>query len=117
MKVLENYSWPGNVRELENVIERAVVLETSNLITKSSLPDDITGTQTVPIGAVPHIETDGPIDLETTMDEIEKSMLLKALSKSDGMINKAAKMLNLSFRSMRYRVKKHQLKGKVQIDE
>ncbi len=117
MKILEQYSWPGNVRELENVVERAVVLETSDLITPASLPDDIKDTHSSTITSLPQIETDGPIDLENTMDEIEKSILLKALSKSDGMINKAAKMLNLSFRSMRYRVKKHQLKGKVQIDE
>ncbi len=117
MKILEKYSWPGNVRELENVIERAVVLETSGLITAASLPDDISGTEASIVGSFPQIETDGPIDLESTMDEIEKSMLLKALSKSDGMINKAAKSLNLTFRSMRYRVKKHKLKGKIQIDE
>ncbi|MEE9498629.1 MAG: helix-turn-helix domain-containing protein [Nitrospinaceae bacterium] len=39
-------------------------------------------------------------------------MLLGALSKTDGMINKAAKLLNLSFRSMRYRVKKHNINAK-----
>ena len=117
MKMLEQYHWPGNVRELENVIERAVVLETTPQVTVMSLPDEITGSQPRAISSLPEFDRDGNIDLENTMDEIEKTMLIKALNKSDGMINKAAKMLNLSFRSMRYRVKKHQLKGKVQIDE
>ncbi len=115
--LLEKYSWPGNVRELENVIERAVVLETTEQITKASLPDEIVGGRSPVPARLPDIDSQDSIDLESTLDEIEKSMLLKALNKSDGIINRAAKMLNLSFRSMRYRVKKHQLKGKIQIDE
>ncbi len=117
MKILERYHWPGNVRELENVIERAVVLETSSQITVDSLPDEIVGARPRPLSSLPELGREGSIDLENTMDEIEKSMLIKALSKSDGKINKAAEMLKLSFRSMRYRIKKHQLKGKIQIDE
>ena len=115
--LLEKYAWPGNVRELENVIERAVVLETTQQITKASLPDEIVGGRRPVPARLPDIDSQDSIDLESTLDEIEKSMLLKALNKSDGIINRAAKMLNLSFRSMRYRVKKHQLKGKIQIDE
>lgn len=113
IKVLENYDWPGNVRELENVMERAVVLEAQETIQISSLPEELLGaTTSVADNMVPSL-TDEPIDLESTLDKIEKKMLLGALDKSDGMINKAAKLLNLSFRSMRYRVKKHNLKGKI----
>ncbi|CAI2718098.1 sigma-54-dependent transcriptional regulator [Nitrospina watsonii] len=113
IKALENYDWPGNVRELENVMERAVVLETQDTIQVSSLPEELLGASTsVADNIVPPL-TDEPIDLESTLDKIEKKMLLGALDKSDGMINKAAKLLNLSFRSMRYRVKKHNLKGKM----
>ncbi|MCF8720408.1 sigma-54-dependent transcriptional regulator [Nitrospina gracilis] len=113
IKVLENYDWPGNVRELENVMERAVVLEAQETIQVSSLPEELLGaTTSVADNMVPSL-TDEPIDLESTLDKIEKKMLLGALDKSDGMINKAAKLLNLSFRSMRYRVKKHNLKGKI----
>jgi two-component system, NtrC family, response regulator PilR len=109
MRFFENYTWPGNVRELENVIERAVVLETGESIQKSSLPEEI-------FGAISNIQVPSmdkeKVDLERTLDEIEKKMLSNALIQSDGIINKAAKQLNLSFRSMRYRIKKHQLKGK-----
>jgi len=88
-----------------------VVLETGETIKSSSLPDEVLG---IPEGSgVSSLEFSGhPIDLEETLDNYEKNMLLGALNESEGMINKAAKLLNLSFRSMRYRVKKHNLKGK-----
>ena len=52
------------------------------------------------------------VDLEETLNQIEKKMIANALIRSDGIINKAAKKLNLSFRSMRYRIEKHKLKNK-----
>ncbi|MZH04545.1 MAG: sigma-54-dependent Fis family transcriptional regulator [Nitrospinae bacterium] len=108
MRYFENYSWPGNVRELENAIERSVVLETGELIQKSSLPEEIFGI--VPGGQiqVPNLSKES-IDLERTLNQIEKTMISNALVQSDGIINKAAKQLNLSFRSMRYRIQKHKL--------
>ena len=111
LKVFEQYSWPGNVRELENVIERAVVLETEERIRKTSLPDELLGQLSPDKTQVPELDQNN-IDLERTLDQIEKKMIANALIRSDGIINKAAKKLNLSFRSMRYRIEKHKLKGK-----
>jgi two-component system, NtrC family, response regulator PilR len=116
LNLLENYSWPGNVRELENVIERAVVLETENLIQASSLPGGVSGDKKSS-SEVALPSSDQPVDLEKTLDQIEKKMLLGALDQSNGIINKAAKQLNLSFRSMRYRIQKHKLKGKEEADD
>lgn len=109
--VFERYSWPGNVRELENVIERAVVLESENRIRKSSLPDELLGQLSSDKIQVPDLDYNN-VDLEKTLDQIEKKMITNALMRSDGIINKAAKNLNLSFRSMRYRIEKHKLKNK-----
>ncbi|MBT3922588.1 MAG: sigma-54-dependent Fis family transcriptional regulator [Nitrospina sp.] len=111
LKVFESYSWPGNVRELENVIERAVVLETEKKIRKISLPDELLGQISPDKIKVPEMDQNN-IDLEKTLDQIEKKMIVNALMRSDGIINKAAKNLNLSFRSMRYRIEKHKLKNK-----
>jgi transcriptional regulator with PAS, ATPase and Fis domain len=111
LKVFEQYSWPGNVRELENVIERAVVLETEERIRKTSLPDELLGQLSPDKTQVPELDQNN-IDLERTLDQIEKKMIANALIRSDGIINKAAKKLNLSFRSMRYRIEKYKLKGK-----
>jgi two-component system response regulator PilR (NtrC family) len=116
MRLFENYSWPGNVRELENVIERAVVLETGETIQKSSLPEEIIGIMPAGHIQVPNLDAE-KIDLERTLDQIEKKMLSNALFQADGIINKAAKQLNLSFRSMRYRIQKYQLKGKSKDNE
>jgi two-component system response regulator PilR (NtrC family) len=115
MSLMEKYSWPGNVRELENVIERAVVLEAGDTIQVSSLPEGISG-DAEPSTEMTLPSTDQPMDLEKTLDQIERKMISGALDQSNGIINKAAKQLNLSFRSMRYRIQKHKLKGKDEPD-
>ena len=116
IRLMEQYSWPGNVRELENVIERAVVLEVGDTIQISSLPDGISG-DAEPSSEMTLPSSDQPVDLEKTLDQIEKKMIRGALDQSNGIINKAAKQLNLSFRSMRYRIQKHKLKGKEETDD
>lgn len=110
--MMEAYHWPGNVRELENAIERAVVLETSDKIQCSSLPDELMNCEKNMGEWLPTVDDAKPMGLEETLDQIEKKMLQGALDKTGGIIIKAADILNLSFRSMRYRLEKHKLKGK-----
>lgn len=115
MRVLENYPWHGNIRELENVIERAVTLEPTNVIRLSSLPHHIV---TTPIKEVPIIDLpEEGIDLQRHLDEITKRLILQALERTNWNQTKAAKLLKLSFRSMRYYVQKFNLKSLHNIDD
>jgi DNA-binding NtrC family response regulator len=110
MSLLEQYFWPGNVRELENVIERAVVLEMDRMVHVSSLPAEIVDRSEPLDDLIPSLDAEN-IDLEKTLDQIEKKIIRGALNQTNGIINKAAERLNLSFRSMRYRIQKHKLKN------
>lgn len=110
MKTLEQFNWPGNVRELENVVERAVVLESSNLIKVKSLPESITSIKEKSKLKIPEFSEDG-MDLEKYVDKIEKEVITMALNKTNGILNKAASLLNLSLRSFRYRLQKHNIKN------
>ncbi len=114
MRVLENYTWPGNVRELENVIERAVTLEPSDVIRLSSLPQQIVSTpnEKAPIIDLP----EKGIDLQKHLDEIAKRLIFLSLERTNWNQTKAAKLLNISFRSMRYYVKKFNLKSLLDFD-
>jgi len=106
MACLEACDWPGNVRELENVIERACTLERGNLISVGSLPEAIQMPEAIPEAEeVAELPKEG-IDLERALADIERYYIERALHRTGGAKKKAAEMLNLSFRSMRYRLKK-----------
>ncbi len=106
MAVLCDYDYPGNVRELENLIERAVTLESADRITRASLPELHHKPKSAP-SVTPGTEIpEGGIDLERMMGEIERDLLEKALERSGGVRKEAAKLLGISFRSLRYRLAK-----------
>ena len=110
MRALLSYDFPGNVRELENIIERATIIETKDVISLGSLPPNVTklGTREEINVPFPRDLADGEVvSLDEEMDRLEKSMLLRALEKTGGNKTEAAKLLNISFRSMRYRLEKH----------
>ncbi len=112
MACLVEYDYPGNVRELENAIERAVALEMDNLISPSSLPPAIRSST----GAHRRLEHPSPpqveippegVDLEKLVAEYEKGIIMEALRKTGGVKKEAAKLLGISFRSMRYKLSKY----------
>jgi two-component system response regulator PilR (NtrC family) len=110
MRALISYDFPGNVRELENILERATIIETKDVISLDSLPPNVTkmGTrEDVVIPFSPDFLDGEGVSIDAEMDRLEKSMLLKALEKTGGNKTEAAKLLNISFRSMRYRLEKH----------
>lgn len=93
LEILEAYNWPGNVRELENVIERAVVLTKSRIITRSSLPGYILGFPAA--RAEEFISQTEDFNLKHQTQEFQKRLILLALRRAKGIQKKAAEALGL----------------------
>jgi two-component system response regulator PilR (NtrC family) len=111
LEMLTAYDWPGNIRELENVLERAVALESTPSILPDSLPQNIRG-EAARVPGVPASEIlpASGFDLEAHVKEIEMGYIAEALKRAGGVQVKAAELLGMSFRSFRYYVKKYNLK-------
>ncbi|HAP66708.1 MAG TPA: Fis family transcriptional regulator [Nitrospinae bacterium] len=108
MEMLERYIWRGNIRELENVIERAVTLETNDNIQADSLSDEIRNYRGEHLKTISEIPSEG-VNLEDYITKIEKDIILSALEKTGWVKKKAAELLNMSFRSFRYKLQKYDI--------
>ncbi|MBU1168942.1 MAG: sigma-54 dependent transcriptional regulator [Proteobacteria bacterium] len=109
VELLTKYDFPGNVRELENLIERSVALSTTNIILPESL--SLSTYKRRWIEGVPNRRFDlqdvqHGVQLDDVMDSIEKAYIKKALECANGKKSKAARLLDITFRSMRYRCEK-----------
>jgi len=115
-KVLEcfaGYHWPGNVRELENFIERGVALEKGAVISAGSLPAEViynldasqaSGADWLTLlGA-------GDFNFNQYIDNLSKSIIIKALELNSGNVKKTARLLQVNYRSLRYLIEKYNLK-------
>ena len=105
LNILLNYSYPGNIRELENIIERAVVMETGPSLSPESLPPTLTRPASPGGGADLRLPEEG-LDLEETLAELERRFIHQALERCGHNKTQAARLLGLSFRSFRYRLEK-----------
>ncbi|MBL8600582.1 MAG: sigma-54-dependent Fis family transcriptional regulator [Myxococcales bacterium] len=103
-RALLGYDWPGNIRQLENAVERAVTLAQGNTVALDDLPPEALGAR-LSEGAEVALGKEG-LDLEATLERIERSLLRQALERAGGVRTNAAKILGLSFRSFRYRLQK-----------
>jgi two-component system response regulator PilR (NtrC family) len=99
---LERYDFPGNVRELENVIEHAVALSSGSEIGADDLPE-LRATKLVEAPA--EFPPDG-VDLDRLLSDFERLWVTRALEQTGGVRKRAAALLGISFRSLRYRLEK-----------
>jgi DNA-binding NtrC family response regulator len=105
LRVLQAYSWPGNVRELENVIERTVALEGTEMISSGSLPEHLRGDREEPIVERMGLPEEG-LDIDEYVDNVRRSLMRQALEKTDGHQKKASELLRMSYRAFRYHAEK-----------
>lgn len=128
---LNQYDWPGNIRELQNTIERSVILSSTDTLEKILVPTASQTISVVPSGpAAPSIEAAGQtstspllgddhfrvdmggdeFSLENRLEQIERAYIMAALERTNGHLTNAAKILGISFRSIRYKVQKLDIK-------
>jgi len=106
VETLQRYSFPGNVRELENILERALTLSDGREIQPDdlALPEAETPSDQADASLLP--EPPEGVQLEDYLENIERAAILKALEQTDNNKTAAAKVLGITFRAMRYRLKK-----------
>ena len=98
------YRWPGNVRQLENVLERLLVLSSSDLITDEDLPEEI-GRAPVASGLLwPELPDEG-----ISLEAVERDLISRALDRFSGNQTYAARYLDISRRTLIYRMEKYGL--------
>ena len=104
-RALKTYPFPGNVRELENIIERAVALSDGSMLGLADLPDEV----------VDAVAMKGPMSVELpefgcrlddVLADVERTLILQALDRTGSVRKAAAKLLGVTFRSLRYRLNK-----------
>jgi DNA-binding NtrC family response regulator len=101
MKVLEQYHWPGNVRELRNVIERAVILSSTEFLELKHLPPYVTETPAQPAPAGTAALTAG-----MTVEEAENRLILLTLDHARGNKTRAAEILGISLKTLHNKLNK-----------
>jgi len=106
--LLMKYDYPGNVRELENIIERAVVIARNEVLSLEDLPFREEAMAASSGGGMPE-EGDGR--LRSAMEQLERQMIKEAMEKTGDHQTRAAEMLGLSERMLRYKLKKYGLKS------
>lgn len=105
-RLLEDYSYPGNIRQLESALERAILLCENDTITLEDLPPEMTaGSRPASSGDLFKLPPDG-----VNFEDVERSLIMQAMDRTDNNITKSAKLLGLTFRTLQYRLEKFGIK-------
>ncbi|WP_153109612.1 sigma-54-dependent transcriptional regulator [Propionivibrio limicola] len=102
MQALSRYAYPGNVRELENILERATALCSNDIVT----PDDLQLAAGTGVDGVGSVEGRAGETLDDLVNRVEKQAILDALAKTGFNRTAAARLLGVTFRSLRYRIER-----------
>lgn len=101
-KALLGYDWRGNVRELRNVVERAMILGSGDIISLEAFPDDI---RRVDVGAAPSYEEETSLSLKRASRELERTLIVRALNRTGGNRSQASVLLEISYPSLLQKIK------------
>lgn len=108
LKLLMGYSWPGNVRQLESIIERAYIMCEGNVIDVEHIPEEVNQGSVKNIPEQIDIPDEG-IDFET----VEKELIKKAFVKAEGKVSVAARLLNMPYDKLWFKIKKMKERGEL----
>ncbi|HVF46920.1 MAG TPA: sigma-54 dependent transcriptional regulator [Pyrinomonadaceae bacterium] len=100
-RLLEDYSYPGNVRQLESALERAILLCENDIVTLEDLPPEMTQMTSAAPGDRFKLPPEG-----VNFEDVERSLIMQAMDRTDNNITKSAKLLGLTFRTLQYRLEK-----------
>ncbi len=105
LETFRRYRWPGNVRELEHTLEQIFILKTGPVVSREDLPEKLRappperGDITLPPGGL-------------VLEDLEQDLIRQALDRSGGRLKEAAELLGLSYKTLQYRLKKHDIDRK-----
>lgn len=113
-QTLQTYTWPGNIRELQNILERAAIICGGDTISTEHLPTDITqhttlATTTTVVPEAMTLATQANMSLPIATETLEKDMIRAALQQTKGNKSKAARLLDISERSLWYKLSRYKL--------
>jgi transcriptional regulator with PAS, ATPase and Fis domain len=117
LDLMKKYRWPGNIRELENVIERAFIVESTETMTVSSLPDQIkndlsAGPPKVSLSKNPAAASNEPLDFEVFKEQAEKEFIISALKANKGKINQTVAQANIPKNTLLRKIRKYAINVK-----